>query len=112
MAKASLVLAFGIAASLAAVAPAHANEARASGDPVVRSGAGNGYSVIGRLWDGEYYEVEECTRQSRWCLVSDRGEVIGWVRGSALVGSPAKVNVSPSEPLVTLRDLDWAFGNR
>jgi uncharacterized protein YraI len=94
---------FALAAlTLAALAaPAVAAEARASGNAPVRSGPGDFYRVIDRLLDGEYYEVEDCTRRSRWCLVSEAGDLIGWVRGSHLVGSGAKVRVTPFEFLVT-----------
>lgn len=82
-------------------APALALEARASGNAPVRSGPGSDYRVIDRLEDGEYYEVEDCTRQSRWCLVSYDDDILGWVRGSSLVGSAAKARVTPFEFLVT-----------
>jgi len=82
-------------------APAVAGEARASGNVPVHSGPGSYYRVIDHLIDDEYYEVEDCTRQARWCLVSEAGDLLGWVRGSSLVGSGAKVNVTPFEFLVT-----------
>jgi uncharacterized protein YraI len=77
--------------------PLEAGEARASGNTAYRDGPGTRYEVLGNLVDGEYYEVEECTREARWCLVSDAGEELGWVRGSYLVGSPAKVTASPPD---------------
>lgn len=79
------------------VTPALAGEARASGDVPVRAGPGDRYDTIDRLDDGHYYEVEDCTRQSRWCLVSEDGDLLGWVRGSYLVGSGAKAAVTPFE---------------
>jgi uncharacterized protein YraI len=79
---------------------ASAAEARASGDVPVRWGPGSGYAIIGYLEDGAYYDVEDCTRQSRWCLVSEDGDELGWVRGSYLVGSGAKSAVTPFEFLV------------
>ncbi|HEY0917847.1 SH3 domain-containing protein [Devosia sp.] len=81
--------------------PALAGEARASGDVPVRRGPGEDYRVIDCLVDGAYYEVEDCTRRARWCLVSEDGELLGWVRGSYLVGSAAKNRVTPFEFLVT-----------
>lgn len=81
--------------------PALAGEARASGDVPVRRGPGADYRIIGRLVDGQYYEVEDCTRRAHWCLVSFDGDVLGWVRGSYLVGSGAKNRVTPFEFLVT-----------
>jgi len=87
------------ALTLAAVTPlpALAGEARASGDVPVRRGPGDQYRVIDHLVDGQYYEVEDCTRQARWCLVSEDGDLLGWVRGSYLVGSGAKAAVTPFE---------------
>lgn len=78
-------------------APALALEARASGNVPVRSGPGGDYRVIFNLEDGEYYEVEECTRRSEWCLVSEDDKLLGWVRGSSLVGSAAKARATPFE---------------
>ena len=87
-----------IALALAALPlPALALEARASGNTTVRDGPGDRYERLGRLVDGKYYEVEECTREARWCLVSYDGDVLGWVRGSYLVGSPAKVEATPPD---------------
>lgn len=77
--------------------PIEAGQARSSGNTPFHQGPGERYDVLGRLVDGQYYEVEDCTRQSRWCLVSDRGELLGWVLGSYLVGSPAKVAVTPPD---------------
>ncbi|HHY48535.1 MAG TPA: SH3 domain-containing protein [Alphaproteobacteria bacterium] len=89
--------------ALALAAPAAAGEARASGNVPVRDCPRSFCPVIDHLVDDEYYEVLECTRQARWCLVADDGEELGWVRGSAIVGSPAKAAVTPFEPLVTPR---------
>ena len=88
--------------SLSALVPsiASAGEARASGDVPVRWGPGSGYEVIGYLDDGDYYEVEDCTWRAHWCVVSVDGEELGWVRGSYLVGSGAKNQVTPFEFLV------------
>lgn len=81
-------------------AAAGAAEARASGDVPVRSGPGSNYRVIDHLIDGDYYEVEDCTRRANWCLVAEDGDTLGWVRGSYLVGSGAKQRVTPFEFLV------------
>ena len=107
------ILRLAIASALvlgAASAPALAGEARASGDAPVRLGPGSHYAVIDHLEDGEYYEVEDCTRQARWCLVADDYDTLGWVRGSQLVGSAAKVNVTPFEFLVTPEFFQTAAG--
>lgn len=77
--------------------PLQAGEARASGNTPFHQGPGNRFAILGNLVDGQYYEVERCTRESRWCLVSDRGERLGWVLGSYLVGSPAKVEATPPD---------------
>ncbi|HEV7275109.1 MAG TPA: SH3 domain-containing protein [Devosiaceae bacterium] len=97
-----------LAALLLAAAPAAAAEARASGNAPVRLHPHPSAPVIDRLQDGVYYELEDCTRQARWCLVSDRGYELGWVRGSQLVGAAAKIPVTPFEFLVTpdFRDRD------
>lgn len=89
--------------------PLEAGEARASGNAVVRDGPGERFHRIGRLVDGVYYEVEECTRESRWCLVSYDGDVLGWARGSYLVGSPAKLAVTPQDFGFTRRPLASPF---
>ena len=58
------------------------------------------HHVIDQLMDGEYYDVLDCTRASRWCLVADGRYELGWVRGSHLVGSGAKARVTPFEFMV------------
>jgi uncharacterized protein YraI len=77
----------------ATLLPASAAEptARVSGDISVRQGPGTNYQVIGKLPDGARVELDYCTRNKRWCLVSD----IGWVNASYLVGSGAKLRVTP-----------------
>lgn len=96
-------LALLVALAVLAPLPAAALEARASGNVPVHAGPGAGYGVIDNLVDGTYYEVEDCTRQSRWCLVADAGGTLGWVRGSAIVGAAAKLRVTPFEFLVNPR---------
>ena len=97
MLKRALIAALALAAL---TAPARAAEARASGNVPVREGPGSRYDVIDRLVDGEYYEVLDCTRGSRWCLVGEGDYELGWVLGSYLVGSGAKSRVTPFEFLV------------
>lgn len=100
----SLVAAVALAALpvAAALAPlpaiaASKNTARATGDLPIRSGPGTRYAVIGTLKDGARVHLEECTRSQNWCLFVDRtGKPVGWVRASYLVGSPAKLEVTPS----------------
>lgn len=87
-----------VAASLAAL-PAEAasrGTARASADIPVRSGPGAGYRTIGTLPKGSQVHLQRCTRESNWCLFLGKdGEPAGWVRGSYLVGSGAKLEVTP-----------------
>ncbi|GLQ52781.1 hypothetical protein [Devosia nitrariae] len=81
--------------------------ARASGNATVHAGPGRDYPAIAHLVDGERYPLERCTTPSRedefgrryadwggesWCYIAAAG---GWVDASYLVGSPAKVNVTP-----------------
>lgn len=108
MMKAMKAPAAALAALLFAAAPAAAAEARASGNAPVRLHPHPAALVVDRLQDGAYYEVEDCTRKAQWCLVSDRGFELGWVRGSHLVGAAAKLPVTPFEFLVTpdFRDPD------
>ncbi|RYE87343.1 MAG: SH3 domain-containing protein [Hyphomicrobiales bacterium] len=85
------------AALIALVAPAAAAEARATGNLPIHSGPGQSYRVIGTLPDGVSVGLSRCTRQSRWCrIVYDDGPN-GWVLGSYLVGSAAKMHVTPPE---------------
>ncbi len=112
------------ALSLAALAPvsagaASAGTARASADIPVRSGPGVGYDRIAILKKGAQVRLQRCTRDSGWCLFLGKdGEPVGWVRGSYLVGSGAKLEVTPHRflgfnPLDPLgfcgpdRDGDW-----
>ena len=61
-----------------------------------RSGPGAGYRTIGTLPKGSQVHLQRCTRESNWCLFLGKdGEPAGWVRGSYLVGSGAKLEVTP-----------------
>lgn len=74
------------------------NTARATGNLPVRSGPGAGYAIIGTLKNGSRVHLDRCTRESNWCLfVDDEGDSVGWVRGSYLVGSAAKLEVTPQK---------------
>lgn len=97
----AIIAALALGAIAFAPLPALAGQARASGNVDVHSGPGDNYRTIAKLRNGRYYEVLDCTRQARWCLVGDDYDVIGWVRGSSIVGSPAKVRVTPFEFQVT-----------
>jgi|GEM_PF-1948511 len=93
------LLALSLVAASLAVLPAEAasrGTARASGDIPVRAGPGAGYETIGTLRNGTEVRLQRCTKNSNWCLFLDRaGEPAGWVRGSYLVGSGAKLEVTP-----------------
>ena len=119
MPKRLLVL---IAAALLAASPAVADRptARASGVQVIHTAPRSGSPVIGKLAADERVYLDACTRQSRWCLVRQLdGGPSGWVLGSYLVGSPAKLQVTPPEfsfdPMDPLdlfqrnRHSDWPF---
>ncbi|MBK8086209.1 MAG: SH3 domain-containing protein [Devosia sp.] len=69
--------------------------ARASGDVPLRAGPGAFYRIVGKLADGTRVHLERCTVTQNWCLVLIDGEPAGWARGSYLVGSPAKLEVTP-----------------
>jgi len=69
--------------------------ARASGTIPLRAGPGASYAVIGKLANGTRVHLERCTTESNWCLVLIDDEPAGWARGSYLVGSGAKLEVTP-----------------
>lgn len=112
------LLALSLLAAGLAVLPAEAasrGTARASADIPVRSGPGAGYRTIGTLPQGTQVRLQRCTRESNWCLfLGKNGEPAGWVRGSYLVGSGAKLEVTPHkflgfdplDPLDRCRDDD------
>lgn len=111
----AVLLALSLVAASLAVLPAEAasrGTARASGDIPVRSGPGAGYRIIGTLPDGSQVRLQRCTRNSNWCLFLGKdGEPAGWVRGSYLVGSGAKLEVTPYkfegfDPLDPIRTCD------
>jgi uncharacterized protein YraI len=99
-----------LALALPTLATAAEPTARVSGNIAVREGPGNGYATIGRLRDGDRVTLEYCTRDDRWCFVSDTG----WVNASYLVGWTAKIPVTPFSFIGgdTLRpnDRDHDFG--
>ncbi len=68
---------------------------RAVGNVPLHAGPGLRYSIIDRLPDGTRVHLERCTHESEWCLVLIEGEPAGWARGGALVGSGAKLQVTP-----------------
>ena len=87
-----------VAATLAlppAAEAASRSTARASGNIPLRAGPGSGYDTIGKLANGTRVHLERCTYESNWCLVLVDDEPVGWARGSYLVGSGAKLEVTP-----------------
>lgn len=95
--RSALALALAAATLLALpVEAASRGTARASADIPVRAGPGSGYRTIGTLEKGSQVQLQRCTRESSWCLfLTADGEPGGWVRGSYLVGSGAKLEVTP-----------------
>lgn len=63
------------------------------GDVPLRSGPGSHYATIGRLAEGSQVTLDYCTRNDRWCLVSNAG----WVNAGSLVGWSAKIGVTPPD---------------
>lgn len=98
MLKPLALLAAALPMLMFATAPAEAvskSTVRASGNVPIYAGPGMRYRVIGKLMNGERVFLSTCTRESIWCkIVNDNGPD-GWVRGSSVVGSPAKVDVTP-----------------
>jgi uncharacterized protein YraI len=107
--KLALGLALPLAAMLAGavVAPLPAaadtvsrSTARATGTLPIRSGPGIRYTTIGYLPDGAAVHLRECTPRQLWCLIVNPDGPDGWVRASYLVGSPAKMQVTPQSPFL------------
>lgn len=96
--RTTLLVLTSLAAALLGPLPAEAasrGTAHASGDIPVRAGPGVGYEIIGTLKKGVDVRLQRCTRDAGWCLFLSRsGEPAGWVRGSYLVGSGAKLEVT------------------
>ena len=102
-AAAGVLLAAGLL-TLPALA-ASSSTARASGDIPIRSGPGGAFRIIGTLPDDTRVHLRRCTSESRWCLIIFDHGPDGWVRGSYLVGSPAKLQVTPHK-FLTFDPLD------
>ena len=88
MKRQALVLAAAVLITTPALA---APTARVSGNLAVRTGPGHEYRTIGHLPADSQVTLEYCTRNDRWCLVTDTG----WVDASYLVGWSAKIPVTP-----------------
>lgn len=72
--------------------------ARSSGVQAVHAWPSLTSRTVDRLDDGEHVYLRECTRQTKWCYVVQLdGGPGGWVMGADLIGSAAKVQVTPFE---------------
>ncbi len=92
------LLALAVTALIAAPALADRPTARASGVQAVRAHPHSGAPIVDKLADQERVHLDKCTRHARWChVVQLDGGPGGWVLGSYLIGSPAKVMVTPFE---------------
>lgn len=89
----------GLAAVLGPGSGAHAATARASAPMTIYDGPGYDFRPVGRLDRDEVVRLSECTPSGRWCRVVHAGPD-GWVLGSYLIGSAAKVEATPFQPLV------------
>lgn len=108
MRNALFVTAFALTTILLALPAAAASRgtAHASSNIPVRAGPGTGYEIIGTLEKGVDVRLQRCTRDSGWCLfLSKSGKPAGWVRGSYLIGSGAKLEVTPHK-FLTFDPLD------
>jgi uncharacterized protein YraI len=86
-------------AFVATTGAASAATARASATLSIYDGPGYGYYRIGKLPKNAVVKLAECTRRGTWCRIVYDGPT-GWVLGSYLIGSAAKVDATPFTPLV------------
>lgn len=92
------LLAVAVTALAAAPALADRPTARASGVQAVHAQPRLSSRIVDRLADQERVYLDKCTRLARWChVIQLDGGPGGWVPGSYLIGSPAKVLVTPFE---------------
>lgn len=92
------MLALAIVALATAPALAERPTARASGVQTVHTQPRSSSPIVDKLADQERVYLDRCTRLARWCrVVQLDGGPRGWVPGSYLIGSPAKVMVTPFE---------------
>jgi hypothetical protein len=83
-----------------AVSPALADRptARSSGVQGVHTWPRSSSPIVDKLRDHERVYLDRCTKGSLWChVVQLDGGPGGWVMGADLIGSPAKVLVTPFE---------------
>lgn len=94
------VMGIGVMGIVGMAGPAvAASTARASAALTIYAGPGHWYMPVGRLEKDEVVRLAECTPRSIWCRVVHDGPD-GWVLGSYLIGSAAKVEATPWRPLV------------
>jgi len=91
--------------SLCGTGAAEAATARASDLLTIYAGPGIVYPAVGKLARNAVVKLAECTPRGTWCRIDGSG----WVLGSYLVGSAAKVEATPWRPLV---NPDFMFGHR
>jgi len=101
MQKRHMIFGLGLIALafVAATGTASAATARASATLTIYDGPGYGYFRIGKLPRGAVVRLAECTPRGTWCRILYDGPS-GWVLGSYLIGSAAKVDATPYKPLV------------
>lgn len=95
-----LALVVGAAFIPLTAAAASAATARASDPITIYAGPGYGFAPIGRLAKGAVVGLSECTPRGTWCHIITDDAPNGWVLGSYLIGSAAKVEATPWRPLV------------
>lgn len=94
----SVLAAIFLAALAASPALADRPTARSSGVQGVHTWPRSSAPIVDKLRDQERVYLDRCTRKSLWChVVQLDGGPSGWVMGSYLIGSPAKVMVTPFE---------------
>jgi hypothetical protein len=72
--------------------------ARSSGVQGVHTWPRSSSPIVDKLKDQERVYLDKCTRKAMWChVVQLDGGPGGWVMGADLIGSPAKVLVTPYE---------------
>jgi len=93
------LVAIAVATLAATPTPASARPtARASGIQGVHTWPRLSSPIVDKLDDQERVYLDACTRHANWChVVQLDGGPGGWVMGSSLIGSPAKVEVTPFE---------------
>ncbi len=83
-----------------AVTPALADRptARSSGVQAIHTHPRSSSPTLDKLKDQERVYLDQCTKRTIWChVIQLDGGPGGWVMGADLIGSPAKVLVTPFE---------------